>query len=83
MFKRICPSIPLKTKQLELIIASVLGAEVNAAVRFEIVGYENATPPYPRDLVYADACGLEPECDVMPCLNEITFTNPDMGQAQC
>ena len=43
MFKRICPSIPLKTKQLELIIASVLGAEVNAAVRFEIVGYENAT----------------------------------------
>ena len=40
LFKRICPSMPLRTKQIELIIASVIGAEVNAAARFEIVGYE-------------------------------------------
>jgi hypothetical protein len=80
LFQRICPSKPLKTKQLELIVASIIGADVNAQVRFDIVGYENATPPYPRHMVFADACGLDPECDVMPCLNEITFTNPEVSK---
>ena len=80
LFKRICPSMPLRTKQFELIIATVIGAEINAQVRFEIVGYEHATPPYPRHMVYADACGLEPECDVLPCLNTITFTNPETSK---
>ena len=42
-------------KQLELIVAAVIGAEINASVRFEIVGYEDAKPPYPRELVYIDA----------------------------
>jgi Baseplate J-like protein len=83
LFRRICPSIPLRTKQLELIVASVVGAEFNSQVRFEIVGFENQTPPYPRYLVFADSCGLEPECDVLPCLNTITFTNPDTGLASC
>jgi len=77
LFKRICPSKPLTTKQLELIIAQVIGAEINASVRFEIVGYEDQKPPYPRNLVYADHCGLEPECDVLPCLNEISFIEPE------
>lgn len=77
LFKRICPSKPLRTKQLELIAASIIGAEINTSVRFEIVGYENHQPPYPRDLVYADSCSIEPECDVMPCLNEISFTHPE------
>jgi len=76
LFKRICPSMPLYTKQLELIVASVLGAEINSSVRFEIVGWEDHKPPYPRELVYASGCGLEPECDVLPCLNDITFTQP-------
>ena len=76
LFKRICPSLPLRNKQLELIVASIIGAEVNASVRFEVVGYEGAVPPFPRDLVYQDGCGLEPACDVLPCLNEVIFTNP-------
>ena len=61
MFKRICPSIPLKTKQLELIIATgPEGRSVNVAVRSEIVGYENATPLIREaDPVYADACKIE------------------------
>ena len=42
-----------------------------------------ATPPYPREWVYMDACGLEPECDVLPCLNEIVFTNPDQRHPAC
>lgn len=83
LFKRICPSLPLRNKQLELIVASVIGAEINAAVRFEVVGYEEAIPPYPRELVYMDHCGLEPECDVLPCLNEIRFTNPEQTKPPC
>ena len=76
LFRRICPSLPLYGKQLELIVASVVGTDINSSVHFEIVGYEEAVPPYPRDLVYVTSCGLEPECDVLPCLNEVSFTNP-------
>jgi len=83
LFLRICPSMPLLTKQLELIVATIIGAEINTSVRFEIVGYEDQKPPYPRNLVYADHCGLEPECDVLPCLNEIKFTQPDAKNTQC
>jgi hypothetical protein len=83
LFLRICPSMPLATKQLELIIANVIGPQVNASVRFEVVGYEDQVPPYPRTLVYATACGLEPECDVMPCLEQIIFTGPDSNKPPC
>jgi hypothetical protein len=84
LFQRICPSMPLRVKQLELIVASVIGPEFNTAVRFEFVGYEEQIPPFPRDQVWVTACGdLEPECDVLPCLNEISFTNPDQRAAPC
>ena len=46
--------MPLCAKQIELIIAAVIGAEINASVRFEVVGYEDQKPPYPRELVYID-----------------------------
>jgi hypothetical protein len=77
LFLRICPSLPLLNKQIDLIIASVIGAEINAAARFEIPEYVDKKPPYPRSLVYMDHCGLYPECDVLPCLNTITFTIPE------
>jgi hypothetical protein len=83
LFRRICPSTPLLAKQLELIIANVVGAEINAQVRFEFPGYEDATPPYPRNLVYVDSCAIEPECDVLPCLNTVTFVNPDQRAPAC
>jgi hypothetical protein len=84
LFRRICPSMPLRVKQLELIIASIIGPEVNASVRFEVIGYEGQIPPFPREMVWMTACGdLEPECDVLPCLNEVTFTNPDMRNPPC
>ena len=83
LFGRLCPSMPLTTKQLELIIANVIGAEINASVRFSVVGYEEEKPPYPRNLVFADHCGLEPECDVLPCLNTITFVGPDSMRPAC
>lgn len=83
LFRRICPSQPLRVRQLEVIIASIIGPEINAAVRFEVVGYENQVPPFPQNLVWMDSCNLEPECDVLPCLNEITFVGPDMRKPPC
>jgi hypothetical protein len=76
LFNRICPSVPLTSKQLELIIASVIGADVNASVRFEV-------PDGTRDLAYVSACAIEPECDVLPCLAEIRFSGPDAGNQSC
>lgn len=83
LFRRICPSMPLRTRQLELIVASIVGSDVDVSVRFEIVGYETAQPPYPIGVVYADSCGLEPACDVLPCLNTITFTPPPTRAGSC
>jgi len=83
LFARICPSKDLCAKQLELIIASIIGAEINASVRFELPGYEDQKPPYPRNLVYTDHCCIYPECDVLPCLNEVSFVNPDMRKPPC
>jgi hypothetical protein len=83
LFLRICPSMPLTAKQLEVIVANVVGADVNSSVRFEVVGYEGQVPPYPRELVLASECGLEPECDVLPCLNDIIFTGPDSLRPVC
>jgi hypothetical protein len=84
LFLRVCPSVPFRVKQIELIVSSIIGAEYSVAVRFEVVGYEDQKPPFPRDMVWVTACGdLEPECDVMPCLNEVTFTNPDQRNAVC
>jgi hypothetical protein len=80
LFQRICPSIPLCAKQIDLIIAAVIGAEINAAARFEIPGYEEKRPPYPRELVYInEGCCIEPECDVLPCINEVIFNLPQTG----
>jgi len=84
LFKRICPSMPLRIKQIELIAASVLGAEVNVAARFEIVDPNYEPPAYNRELVYITACGdLEPECDVLPCLNAVEFVAPDLRKPPC
>jgi uncharacterized phage protein gp47/JayE len=83
LFKRVCPSKPMTNKQLELIVASVVGTDVNSAVYMTIDGYEDQVPPYPRDKVYLDHCGIEPECDIMPCLNEVTFTGPDQSSKPC
>jgi Baseplate J-like protein len=84
LFLRVCPSLPLRTQQIALIVASVVGADSNVEVRFEFVGYEDQSPPFPRDMVWVTSCGdIEPECDVMPCLNEVTFTYPDSRNPPC
>jgi Baseplate J-like protein len=79
LFKRICPSLPLRARQIELIVASVIGAEFNISARFETV----PSPPNRAD-VFISQCGdLEPECDVLPCLNEVSFAGPDFREVPC
>jgi len=80
LFKRICPSMPFRVKQVELIVATVIGPQFNVQVRFE--------PPegvtWLREDVWVTSCGdLEPTCDVIPCLNEISFTLPDARSTPC
>lgn len=84
LFKRICPSMPLRVKQIDLIVASVIGIEIDSSARFSIPGWETTPPFYPRDQVYVGPCGdLEVECDVLPCLNTVTFVGPDMVKPPC
>jgi Uncharacterized homolog of phage Mu protein gp47 len=79
LFLRVCPSVPLRVKQLELIIASVIGPEVNVQVRFEPVD-----GTWNRNEVWVNSCGdLEPECDFMPCLNEVIFLGPASMRPPC
>jgi hypothetical protein len=77
LFRRICPSMPFRVKQIELIAANVVGTEINVGVRFDILNYD-------RSRVYVTSCGdLEMECDWIPCLNEIKFTAPDSARPIC
>lgn len=86
LFRRICPSVPFRVRQVELIAAVVLGAGTDVSVRFEIVGAEGQTGWVTVDgaTVWVSQCGdIEPECDVLPCLNDITFTQPNTQGPQC
>lgn len=77
LFSIICPSEILVAKQVELIIANVIGANVNANVRFEAVNCG-------RECGYITQCGIEPECDYLPCLNQIQFTpGPEVAWSNC
>jgi hypothetical protein len=76
--------MPLRIKQIELIVASVMGTEIDSSARFSIVGWEDTPPFYPRDLMWQTPCGdVEPECDVLPCLNTVSFVGPDMQKPPC
>jgi len=84
LFGRICPSLPLRTKQIDLITSAVVGIDVNVSARFEVLEYKpiNFGTKYPK--VYINQCGdLEPACDVLPCFNSITFVPPDLQGPQC
>jgi uncharacterized phage protein gp47/JayE len=78
LFQRICPSMPLRVKQIELIVAAIIGTDMSSSVYFSVVGFEDYNPPYPRELVLItpECFDLEPECDVLPCINQVIFTDP-------
>ena len=77
LFTQLCPSMPLRNKQIEVIIANIIGSDVNVGVQIEMI---DAT----RDMAYQTGCGdVEPECDYLPCLNQIEFIAPRSGAGNC
>lgn len=74
VFKRINPSEFVSVRPLELAIAQVLGTTENFNVLFRT----------DSEKVTIDYCGnLDPDCDVLPCLGEITFINQLIVDEQC
>jgi len=72
-FKALCPSQELYTRSIETIIASVLGTSVG----FDVVLSS------PSSLVTVTLCSVDPRCDVMPCLGEITFPSAQNTIGAC
>lgn len=84
LFKTICPSMPLRVRQIELLVSAVLGAHVNTSVRFNILEYEVTDPGHSYPKTFVSQCGdLEPECDILPCLNTVIFSPPDLMDRPC
>ena len=63
LFKTICPSETFYLRNIELIVASVVGPGVN----FDVIAASSSTG------VTLDLCSIDPACDVMPCLNSVEF----------
>lgn len=70
-FKTVEPSQSLRARQIELLVANIVGPQVNVSVALD--------PVVPNDQqVFVSQCGdLEPECDYLPCLRNVTLTGPD------
>lgn len=68
LFTTLTPSTPLRLRQIELIVANVMGANTNVAARITLVG-DNAAAGGT-----VTACGdIEVNCDYVPCLRNLTF----------
>jgi hypothetical protein len=69
-FTTICPSQAVLSQQINVIVANIMGSSTNVSSRIEPVDPDQqgaSTTP----------CGdLEPDCDYLPCLTDITFTGP-------
>jgi len=84
LFLRICPSMPLRVKQIDMITSMVVGIDVNVSARFEVIEYDPIAFGHKYQKVFVNHCGdLEPACDVMPCLNEIRFVPPELAGPGC
>lgn len=70
LFRTVCPSVPLLAKQVELIVANVMGPDVNVFARFTSV------TPNPAEASISQCGDVNPACDYLPCLNSLTFTGP-------
>lgn len=64
--RQFCPSEDLTYQQLTVVIGQILGAVAKFDIAF--VGLE--------DGLTLTNCGLEVDCDVMPCVRSVRFTSP-------
>lgn len=78
LFRTLCPSGELTTRQINFVVASVLGSDSPFAVDL-----------YPRDQNLVNPlpggcnCGYEMLCDVMPCLGVVSFNDPESMPSAC
>lgn len=73
LMRTVAPSQLLRAQQFELVVANIMGGDVNVQARVELV-----TPD--PDAGTINHCGdYEPACDYLPCLNEVIYTRPDNG----
>lgn len=86
-FNTLEPSKPLRAQSLEIIAANIVGATANIEVRFELVnpadGYGTGMPRTDDSKVFIGNCDLEPECDYLLVLNNLTITRPITSQTDC
>lgn len=68
-FTTIEPSKPLNTNSLALSVQRSLGSTVSVGVSFSFLNEEDS------QFVYTTACDLDPDCDYMFTLNDVTFAN--------
>lgn len=86
-FSTLEPSKPLRIRSINTLLANIIGADTNFEARLELVnptdGYGNGNPRDADSKVFVGNCDLEPECDVMLCLRNITINRPDTSGAAC
>jgi hypothetical protein len=77
LFTTLCPSMPLKKRQIELIVAQVMGADIDTEIRMEL-------DPPTQTGAFITACGdIEAACDYLPCLKTIEFVAPSPSEGGC
>lgn len=77
LFSTLHPSIPFRVRQVEVLVAEVVGAQINIAATL--------TPQVEDAAAYdRSGCGdILPNCDYLPCLGSVSFTNPASAQTGC
>lgn len=74
VFKLAVPSSLFTRRSIELAIAQVTGTSEN----FEVVFEDNT-----GNMVFDDCGNMDSPCDVMPCLDSITFVGADINEGAC
>lgn len=74
LFTTFCPSQPLNSRQVELVVAQILGYVPELDITLSTTSTKVTTTP----------CGdLEPDCDVMLCLSQILFPDDATSKVGC
>jgi hypothetical protein len=87
-FTTIEPSQPIKNRVIETLVANIVGAGADFSVRLSVVNpalvYGDFDGPRQAGaLVYRNLCGIEPDCDAMPCLRNVVITRPTVDLGGC
>lgn len=87
-FTTVEPSQPLRNRVIETLVANIIGASADFSVRLAVVNPsvvygEFDGPRQAGALVFRNLCGIEPDCDAMPCLRNVVVERQDAGLGSC